>query len=172
MIDQFHGGADEEPGASRARQLIVAALVMLVVLVSAAGWYLLRPPAADGTTAAGARLRFAITDEVVDSLAVAPAGVRVKVRVLNATDTRGLARRATLMLRELGYDVVDFDGAGKDRRQRSAIISHTGHADWAERLQRAMGVPTVEVSADSSRYVDFTVLLGSDWQPPAKTLRP
>ncbi len=172
MIDQFSPGSDDASGPPRARRLIIAAVLLLVILVFAGGWYLLRPPAPNDSVTANGELAAAIADVVVDSLARAPEGVRITVRVLNATDIRGLARRATLMLRDLGYDVVDFDGAGKARRQRSAVISHTGHADWAERLQRAMRVPSVELSDDSSRYVDFTVLLGSDWKPPTQTLRP
>ena len=38
----------------------------------------------------------------------APEGVRVRVQVLNTTETRGLARRATRLLRDRGFDVVEF----------------------------------------------------------------
>ncbi|HEX7938656.1 MAG TPA: LytR C-terminal domain-containing protein, partial [Gemmatimonadaceae bacterium] len=37
----------------------------------------------------------------------APDGVRVRVQVLNASSVRGLARRATLLLRDHGFDVVE-----------------------------------------------------------------
>src|SRR5205814_750511 len=36
----------------------------------------------------------------------APQDVRIRVEVLNATQTRGLARRATFYLRDRGFDVV------------------------------------------------------------------
>ena len=107
-----------------------------------------------------------------DSLAHAPMGVRIRVRVVNATDQRGLARRATLFLRDLGYDVVDFDGDRKERREHSVIVAHGAHDDWGTRLQHAMTTTALERSADTSRYVDFTVLVGRDWQPPAQPLRP
>jgi hypothetical protein len=45
----------------------------------------------------------------------APEGTRIKVEVLNATRTKGLARRATLYLRDLGFDVV---GSGNVTEQR------------------------------------------------------
>ena len=35
-----------------------------------------------------------------------------------------------------------------------------------------LGRGTTEVRADTSRYVDITVLLGADWTPPAKALYP
>ena len=98
--------------------------------------------------------------------------MRVRVRVVNGTDVRGLARRATFVLRDLGFDVVDFDGDAKAQRERTVILSHTNHADWAQRLQRAMSASAIEVSTDSAHYVDLTVLLGSDWKAPTQPLRP
>jgi hypothetical protein len=107
-----------------------------------------------------------------DSLSRAPAGARVRVRVLNGTATRGLAKRATFLLRDLGYDVVDYDTDAKAKRSETLIRSHTGHTEWAERLRRALGTGTVENRPEGSRYVDFTVFLGSDWKAPAKSFRP
>ncbi|HEX2721963.1 MAG TPA: LytR C-terminal domain-containing protein, partial [Gemmatimonadaceae bacterium] len=46
-----------------------------------------------------------------------PPGVRIKVEVLNATGVRGLARKATMFLRDRGFDVV---AVGTAREQRSA----------------------------------------------------
>ena len=155
------------PDAPRRRRkggVIVGGL--LVVLVGASiGWWQLRDTPADndaqGTMAA-----------VTDSSARAPHDTRVRVRVLNASGTRGYARRATLELRDRGFDVVDYDteqGAGRDK---TVILSHTGHADWAARLQRALGTGTIEERADSLRYMDLTVFVGRDWKPATKTLRP
>ncbi len=107
-----------------------------------------------------------------DSLSRAPAGTRVRVRVLNGTATRGLAKRATFLLRDLGYDVVDYDTDTKAKRSHTLIRSHTGHAEWAERLRRALGTGTVEDRPEGSRYVDFTVIIGNDWKASAKSFRP
>jgi len=107
-----------------------------------------------------------------DSLSRAPSGTRVRVRVLNGTLTRGLAKRATFLLRDLGYDVVDYDTDTKARRTETVIRSHTGHAEWAERLRRALGTGTIDVRSDSSRFVDFTVVIGSDWKAPPQSFRP
>ncbi|HSD00191.1 MAG TPA: LytR C-terminal domain-containing protein [Casimicrobiaceae bacterium] len=109
---------------------------------------------------------------VMDTSARPPDGVRVRVRIVNTTSARGLAKRATFVLRDFGYDVVDYDGDPKAARKTTLIISHTGHADWAQRLQRALGTGSIEARADTLRYVDFTVLLGSDWTPPAQPFRP
>ena len=109
---------------------------------------------------------------VLDTSARAPDGVRIRVRVVNTTSTNGLAKRATFVLRDFGYDVVDYDGDVKSPRKTTLVVSHTGHADWAQRLQKALGAGTIEARADTLRYVDFTVLLGSDWTPPPQPFRP
>jgi hypothetical protein len=105
-------------------------------------------------------------------MARAPVGSRIRVRVLNATGTRGLAKRVTFVLRDFGYDVVDFDSDRGPTRNQTVVLSHTGHTEWAQRLRRALGTGTIETRADSLRYVDFTVLIGSDWKAPPQSFRP
>lgn len=107
-----------------------------------------------------------------DSLARAPQGTRIRVRVLNATTSKGLAKRVTFALRDYGYDVVDFDSDRRGPRTSTLIVSHTAHADWAQRLRRALGTGAIESRPDSLHYVDFTVLVGSDWKPPTQSFRP
>lgn len=109
---------------------------------------------------------------VTDSSARAPKGTRIRVRVLNGTTTRGLAKRVTFVLRDFGYDVVDYDTDNTGQRAATVIRSHTGHDEWAQRLRRAVGTGDVIASKDSSRYVDFTVVVGSDWKAPPQSFRP
>lgn len=101
---------------------------------------------------------------------VAPAGVRIKVEVQNATATRGLARRATLYLRDRGFDVVAF-GNASERRDSTLVLDRSGHPDWAALVATSMK-GKVESRPDSSRYLDVTVLVGSDWRPPALPFYP
>lgn len=102
--------------------------------------------------------------------AKAPDGTRIKVEVLNATKTQGLARRATLYLRERGFDVV---GSGNVAEQRATTIVYdrSSHPDWARLVARAMNAPVV-ARPDSSRYLDVTVLIGADWRPPPLPFHP
>jgi hypothetical protein len=100
----------------------------------------------------------------------APDGVRVKVEVLNATQTKGLARRATFFLRDLGFDVVG-NGTNPERRAATVVYDRSGHPDWAARVGRAMGAPVVKMP-DSSRYLDVTVILGGNWRPPPLPFHP
>jgi len=96
---------------------------------------------------------------------------RIRVQVLNATKTRGLARRAMLYLRDRGFDVVELGTAGSPR-DTSLVLDRSGHPDWAKRVAVAMGGARVEARADSSRYLDVTVLIGRTWRPPAQPFYP
>lgn len=102
---------------------------------------------------------------------VAPAGVRIRVEVINTTRTRGLARRATFALRDAGFDVVRFT-TDTARRDSTLVLDRVGRADWAALVAKALGGARVASRPDSSRYLDVSVLLGSDWRPPAKPFYP
>ena len=100
-----------------------------------------------------------------------PAGVRIKVQVLNATKVRGLGRRATLHLRDRGFDVVDV-GTDPNPRDSVLVLDRSGHPDWAKLVARALGGGQVLERPDTSRYLDVTVLLGGSWRPPAEPFYP
>lgn len=100
----------------------------------------------------------------------APKGTRIKVEVLNATRTRGLARRATRYLRDRGFDVVG-SGTASEQRDSTLVLDRSSHPEWAYLVGRAMRA-RVAAQPDSSRYLDVTVILGSDWRPPSKPFYP
>ena len=135
---------------------IILALLLLVGLAWV-GWKLLggRPSDLDRYAPADAR---------------APEGTRIKVEVLNGTKTKGLARRATLYLRNRGFDVV---GAGTETEPRATTVVYdrSSHPEWARLVARALNAPVVN-KPDSSRYLDVTVILGADWRPPALPFHP
>lgn len=101
----------------------------------------------------------------------APSDVRVRVQVLNTTRTRGLARRATRLLRDRGFDVVEL-GTTTPTLDTTLVLDRSGHPAWASAvasvLQPARAVPR----PDSSRYLDITVLLGRTWRAPPHPLDP
>ena len=101
----------------------------------------------------------------------APDGVRVRVQVLNGTKVRGLARRATMLLRDRGFDVVEV-GTVTSNRDTTLILDLSGHPEWANRLARIMAPARVESRADSSRYLDIAIVLGTSWRPPAEPFHP
>ncbi len=151
--------------AARRMWLAVAAILLLIVAGTAYAWM----RGGGGYEIAGAS---GSAKSPADNDARAPAGTRVVVRVVNATGIRGLARSATLVLRDFGYDVVDYDSEQSANGDTTRILVHTGHTEWAEQLRRALGVGAIGSSSDTSRYVDLTVLLGRDWQAPTDPLRP
>ena len=143
------------------RRLIRRAAVLLALLMVAVGVvFALRDPPTRAPQAVRQR---------VD--AEAPAGIRIRVEVLNATRVRGLARRATMHLRDRGFDVVNV-GTSREVRDSIIVLDRSGHPDWAALVARALGGARVEQALDSSRYLDVTVLIGATWRPPAEPFYP
>ncbi len=120
--------------------------------------------------------RWTRRDDIVASRAIpeserAPVGQRVRVQVLNATKTRGFGRRAALLLRDRGFDVVEV-GTLAQQRDSTLVLDLSGHPDWAKRVAATFGGVRVEARSDSSRYLDVVVLVGASWRPPAEPFYP
>jgi len=101
----------------------------------------------------------------------APEGVRIRVQVLNSTTTRGLARRATMLLRDRGFDVVEA-GTSSEQLDSTLVLDRSRHPEWASRVAAVLGGARVEARPDTSRYLDVTVLLGRSWRPPTQPFYP
>ncbi|MEX2325912.1 MAG: LytR C-terminal domain-containing protein [Gemmatimonadaceae bacterium] len=154
---------DIEPPKPRRK---IGRWVLLLLLLAAGGWFGWDHYRGASGPVAGAPGSF---DDPAYNV-VAPAGVRIKVEVQNATATRGLARQATLYLRDRGFDVVSF-GNASERRDSTLVLDRSGHGDWAALVATAMKA-RAESRPDSSRYLDVTVLVGGDWRPPALPFYP
>ncbi len=100
----------------------------------------------------------------------APDGVRIKVEVLNATATKGLARRATTYLRDRGFDVVET-GTSTKQLSKTVVLDRSNHAEWARLVALVFGAE-VQEKPDSLKFLDVTVLVGADWRPPALPFYP
>ena len=101
----------------------------------------------------------------------APEGVRIRVQVLNTTGKQGLARRATRLLRDQGFDVVDM-GNGSPALDTTLVLDRSGHPEWAASVAKVIKPSTSRTERDSSRYLDVTVLLGRSWSPPPQPFDP
>ena len=101
----------------------------------------------------------------------APADVRIRVQVLNTTRTRGLARRATRVLRDRGFDVVEL-GTTSPTLDTTLVLDRSGHPAWAGAVAEILRPARSVARPDSSRYLDITVLVGRTWRPPAEALDP
>jgi hypothetical protein len=150
----------ERPALTRFRGLAIAAAAVVLL---AATVLAIRFASSLGATEGGS------ATSRID--ARAPEGVRIRVEVLNASEVSGLARRATLHLRDRGFDVVYF-GTERPTRDSTLVISRAGDPAWATLVARALGGVPVDTVPDDSRYLDVTVLLGPDWTPPPQPLYP
>ena len=130
--------------------------ILLALILSGAGFYAWR--------AYGRNAVVVAAPPAISPTAVAPRGVRIKVEVLNATSTKGLARRATTYLRDRGFDVVEV-GTSRQQRATTLVLNRTHHTDWALLVAAAFGAELQE-KPDSLHFIDVTVLVGADWRPP------
>jgi hypothetical protein len=166
------GRRSRRPRLLRPGWLVLGAVAVTVSGAAGVRVWRGRHVATGGAAGAAAGADPGVTSPPVsDTLARAPSGVRVKVEVVNATRTRGLARRATHALRDRGYDVVAV-GTAAEQQDSTVVLDRSGHPEWARRAARAMGGARVEARPDSSRYLDLTVLVGRAWRPPADPLDP
>lgn len=93
---------------------------------------------------------------------------RLLVEVLNGSGKAGLARTATRVLRRGGLDVVFFGNAEGGETAVTQLLVRRGDSTAARRAARLLGVGTMEWQPDSTRRVDVTVILGTDYTPPAE----
>lgn len=91
----------------------------------------------------------------------------IRVEVLNGSGVGGLAREATYRLRGGGFDVVYYGNASRFDHRRSVVLDRTGDTLQARTVALALGIDSVASSADARLLLDVTVVLGSDWPPPA-----
>lgn len=142
---------------ARGRMLTAAIVVLALVVAGTAGWMHRRSRSARGA-APDVEIR-------------APQSVRIRVQVLNGTKTRGLARRATMLLRDRGFDVVET-GTTTNSSDTTLVLDLSGHPAWAQSVAKLFSPARVASRADSSRYLDVAVVLGAAWRPPTEPFNP
>ncbi|MBD0321654.1 MAG: LytR C-terminal domain-containing protein, partial [Gemmatimonadetes bacterium] len=91
----------------------------------------------------------------------------VRVQVLNASGRPGLAREATRVLRDRGFDVLEFGNGRGFSPDSSMVLDRAGRLEVARQVADAVGIRHVAARPDSNLYLDATVVLGKDWKAPA-----
>ena len=146
------------------RRLAIFAVALVAIVLTGAAWVVHALRSTTTTSTLAAVLPH-------DELPRAPEGVRIRVQVLNTTGQHGLARRATRVLRDQGFDVVDM-GNGTPALDTTVVLDRSGHPEWAGAIARVITPATSRTERDSSRYLDVTVLLGRSWRPPPQPFNP
>lgn len=145
---------------NRNRQIAIAAVTVVIVLAGVAAygaprWFTTSPMAALGDTTR------------------APNGQRVVVEILNASGVAGGAKRAAFLLRDRGFDVVDWSNDPTGRRGQTLVTDYTNKPEAAERLAKVLGGAQIERGKDSlDRGLDITVRLGSSYKPVTEPFHP
>ena len=142
---------------------LVGIVTAVVVVAAGVAWATTRDRSVPVRGTALGRL---VTREVT-----APANTRVRVEIINATRTSGLARRVTRLLRDRGFDVVKYTTSGT-LQDSTVVLDRSGNPEWARLVGLALGGTRVEARPDTSRYVDVTVVLGATWRPPPQPFSP
>ncbi|HZD04461.1 MAG TPA: LytR C-terminal domain-containing protein [Longimicrobiales bacterium] len=99
-------------------------------------------------------------------------GERVRVEVRNGGGRSGMAHEATELLRDRGFDVVFYGNARAFDRQTSMVLDRVGRPEMARSVADALHIPVVRTEPDSNLYLDVSVVLGQDWEPPATQPEP
>ena len=146
------------------RRLALFAVVLLAIVLVGAAWVVHALRSTTTTSTFAAVLPH-------DGFPRAPEGVRIRVQVLNTTGRQGLARQATRLLRDQGFDVVDM-GNGSPALDTTVVLDRSGHPEWAASVAKVVKPATSRTERDSSRYLDVTVLLGRSWTPPPQPFNP
>lgn len=136
----------------------------LVVLVAACAALL-------ATRREGATVRQTALGRLIGGEVMAPPNTRVRIEVINATRRDGLARRATRLLRDRGFDVVTYTTSSV-LQDTTVVLDRSNHPEWAKLVGEALGGARVDARPDTSRYVDVTVVLGATWRPPPQPFSP
>ena len=144
------------------RRWMIAGIAVLLVAIGAAALV---------TRNTNAPVRQTALGRLVAPQVTAPPNTRVRVEVINATRTRGLARRATRLLRDRGFDVVTYTTSNVTQ-DTTLVLDRSSHPEWARLVGQALGGARVAARPDTSRYVDVTVVLGSTWRPPPQPFSP
>ena len=144
---------------TRSRWIVAAAVVAVVVAVVVA------------TVRQRSPVRSTALGRLVTRDVTAPPNTRIRVEIINATRTSGLARRATRLLRDRGFDVVKYTTSGT-LQDSTTVLDRSSHPEWARLVGQALGGVRVEARPDTLGYVDITVVLGATWRAPAQPFSP
>lgn len=108
--------------------------------------------------------KYAMSGSVPCPLSDSPvAADKLKVKVLNASEQKGLAKEVAQRLKELKINVISVgNSVQKDMRREARIVTGPTGVNGAYTLARAF--TDVEIIMDTRQSTDLTLILGDDFQ--------
>ena len=94
------------------------------------------------------------------------------LEIQNGTTVQGLARNTSILFQNASYDVLSAINADRNDYEETIIIDHLGNSEVAkmvgefihcDNIKLASEMVTPEESYDSGTNVDFTIILGSNF---------
>ncbi len=91
------------------------------------------------------------------------------LEILNGTYKQGLARNASILLENAGYNILQVGNGDRMDYEHTVIIDHIGNSEAAAALGDFITCYNIITdseglsSDDDSGNVDFTLILGNDW---------
>ena len=92
----------------------------------------------------------------------------IKISVLNGTDIAGLARKTTEILRDKGFDVMEY-GNSQTKVEKTIVIDHySSDMTYGKIVGRSLGCRNITTNIDSSKIVTVTIIIGEDYKSSIK----
>lgn len=86
----------------------------------------------------------------------------IRVRILNATDVSGLAKRTRTVLMREGITVVEFGTSSVTGLEKSLIINNKGSNEDIALIAELTGISEIRNSVNSTELFDATIMIGKD----------
>lgn len=100
---------------------------------------------------------------VVQTAEKHPEFKNVRVEVLNASGIPDLARKVTIFLRDLGFDVVYYGNYRGKPVERSVIVDRVSRdMKNATLIQRVTNIPITDYEKDPDKLLEVSLVLGKD----------
>ncbi|MCX5782040.1 MAG: LCP family protein [Elusimicrobia bacterium] len=88
-------------------------------------------------------------------------GPKVRLEVWNASGKNNLAEKITWILREKGYDVVEW-GTFSVKQKKTLIKDLSGDLKTAQKISNIISCGEIVTRYEAKRYIDISLILGED----------
>ena len=91
----------------------------------------------------------------------------IDVQLLNATETKGLAKEKQALLADLGYGVVNRDNATPEFGTKTAVWATAKFANKARTVAKALGLGEVKLLKKALK-AEIVIVIGTGWKDPVE----